>query len=476
MTVGPKERLVAEINGILHPRSIAVVGASTDEDKIATQWLKSFVSRGFKGELYGVNPKGGRVLGRRIWPDLASIPGIVDLVIVCTPRSTVRGIVEDAARKGIRAMYFYTAGFSEAGDPGWAAVEQEIVSIARAAGFRIIGPNCFGVYNPKYGMPYGPFDTMAPPGSIGLIVQSGGHMGKILEFGLMNNLGFGKGVSLGNSADLGAADFLEYLAQDSETKIIGLYIEGQQDTRQLFEVMRSAAAVKPLVVWKGGASPAGMRAAASHTGALASSSWVWSAALRQAGAIEVHSLDEMTDTLMLLDRFGRLSRSKAGAICGLTDGGGGESVLISDVCAAEGIDLPPLREQTAREIVALVGQIGSVLSNPVDMSQRQDEPEVVRRILELVASEPQIDLLLIYESTGVILDYYPWEVIEAVNRVVLEFARKRVKPLVLVLPLGISRERRSRIERDFVDAGIPVFCDIRRAAVALDGVCLPRRL
>jgi len=470
MESGLNKGKIKELELIFYPRSIAVVGVSSDENRIASLWLKSLISSGFRGELYGVNPKGGKIFGRRIWPSLSSIPGPVDLVIVCTPRSSVLDILRECAHKRIQVIYFYTAGFSEAGETEWAAVEKEMVQVAREGGFRIIGPNCFGVYNPGHGMSYGPFNVMAPPGSIGLIFQSGGNMGKILEYGMTHSLGFGKGISLGNGSDLGAADFLEYLALDPEIKTIGLYLEGPKDTLRLFEVMRAAAKEKPIVVWKGGSSPAGIRAVASHTGALAASADVWSGALRQAGAIEVQGLDEMADTLLLLDRFGRLRRNNLGVICGLTDGGGGEAVLISDVCAAAGIEVPPLRSQTGRELVDLIGQVGSVLGNPVDMSQCQSVPPAVQRAMELVAGEPRIDLILVYENAGVILDYYPRQVTDAVNGVILDLSRKQNKPMVLVLPPGPAEVRRREIEQRFISAGVPVFPSIERAASAIRNV------
>jgi acyl-CoA synthetase (NDP forming) len=163
-----------ELELIFYPRSIAVVGVSSDENRIASQWLKSLISGGFRGKLYGVNPKGGEIFGRRIWPRLSSLQGPVDLVIVCTPRSSVLDILRQCAHKRIQSVYFYTAGFSEAGEPEWAAVEKEMVRIARDGGFRIIGPNCFGVYNPGHGISYGPFNAMAPLGSVGLSARAAG--------------------------------------------------------------------------------------------------------------------------------------------------------------------------------------------------------------------------------------------------------------------------------------------------------------
>lgn len=468
----PNKGRIMELKMIFHPRSIAVVGVSTDEARVPALWFNTLLSSGFRGKVYAVNRKGGRFRGHRIWPRLTSIPGPVDLVISCIPRESVAELLRDCAEKRVKCVQFYTAGFSESGEAEWTDAERETVRIAKEGGFRVVGPNCFGIYNPRYGISYGPFNVMPPPGSVGLIVQSGGIMGKILEYGMVQGLGFGKGVSIGNASDIRVADFLEYLALDDEVKTIGLYLEGPQDTRRLFEVIRMTAETKPVVVWKGGSSPAGQRAIFSHTGAMAASPAVWSGALRQAGAIEVHSLDEMCDTLLLLDRFGRLSRGNLGAICGLTDGGGGEAVLISDVFTAAGLDVPLLRKKTVKSLVDSIGQVGSVLTNPVDMSQRQAIAPAVKRALDLVASEPQIDIILVYENTGVLLDVYPREVTKAVNGAFLDFSRKRLKPLVLVLPPGPAEARRREIQEAFSGARVPIFASVERAAKAIRKIIL----
>lgn len=460
-------RKLQELAPVFYPRSIAVVGVSSDESRVPALWFSSLLSGGFQGPVWAVNRREGSFRGHRIWPGLSAVPGPVDLVISCVPRTSVFDLLHECARKKVRCVQFYTAGFSESGEREWARAEYEMARVAREGGFRIIGPNCFGVYNPACGIPYGPFSIRPPLGSVGLVMQSGGIMGKVLEYGIVEGLGFGKGVSIGNAGDLGVADFLAYLAHDDEIRTIGLYLEGPRDTDRLMAAMRPAAGLKPIVVWKGGSSPAGQRAVFSHTGALAASPAVWSGALRQAGAIEVGSLEEMCDTLLLLDRFGLRRKCRLGAMCGLTDGGGGEAVLISDVCTAAGLEVPPLRPGTAAALAGCVGQVGSVLTNPVDMSQRQAVAEAVRRALELVAGEPQIDIVMVYENCGLLLDVYPREVTNAVNRSFLDFARERRQPLVLVLPPGPARVRRREIEQRFRQAGVPIFPSVERAARAI---------
>lgn len=460
-------RKLQEMAPVFYPGSIAVVGVSGDGSRVPALWFSSLLSGGFQGRVWAVNRRGGSFRGHRIWPGLGAVPGPVDLVISCVPRASVFDLLRECARKGVKCVQFYTAGFSESGEREWARAEGEMARIAREGGFRIIGPNCFGVYNPAFGIPYGPFSVLPPLGSVGLVVQSGGIMGKILEYGVVEGLGFGKGVSIGNAGDLGVADFLEYLAHDDEIRTIGLYLEGPRDIPRLMAAMRSTAGRKPTVVWKGGSSRAGQRAIFSHTGALAASPAVWSGALRQVGAIEVGGLDEMCDTLLLLDRFGRRRRCRMGAICGLTDGGGGEAVLISDVCSAAGLEVPPLRRGTAAALADCVGRVGSVLTNPVDLSQRQAVAATVKRALELVADEPQVDMIMVYENSGLLLDVYPGEVTNAVNQSFLDLARERRRPLVLVLPPGPARMRRREIAERFRGAGVPVFPSVERAARAI---------
>jgi len=228
--------------------------------------------------------------------------------------------------------------------------------------------------------------------------------------------------------------------------------------------------MKPIVVWKGGRTPAGARATASHTGALAASADVWSGALKQAGAIEVQGLDELADTLLLFQRVGRLERSNVSIICGLTDGGGGEAVLAADACAAIGIEVPALTEKTSQELVKLLGEVGSVLCNPVDLSQRFGDPQALERAMELVAAEPHIDVIVMYESAGVILGSLSKERADELNNTIVNFSKKQSKAILVVLPPGPVEMRRLEIERTLSQAGIPVYPSMERAAKAISNV------
>jgi len=447
-----------------------VAGASTDQRKMGFQWVAGLLSAGYKGVVYPVNPGGGEIMNLKIYPRLTDIPGPVDLVICCIPRTHVLDLLDDCAAKQIGAIYFFTAGFRETGDPEWIRVEEEMARRAREGNFRIIGPNCIGISCPEQGIPYGPSPLVNKIGLAGFISQSGGHAGKMAAISLTRQIGFSKVASIGNCCDLGSADFLEYMAWDPKTGVVGMYLEGPRDSARLIEVMRGATRRKPVFVWKGGRTVAGARAASSHTGALAASAGVWSAALRQAGAVEVNGLDELADTLLLYQSVGQLERANLGIICGLTDGGGGEAVLSADACAAHGIDVVPFTDKTRRELLGLLGQVGSVLVNPVDVSQRSGNLQAFEKTFELVAAERDIDLIAVYENVDLLVAFLSRPLADAMNDIVAKAGRKYGKPVIVVSPPGTLDKDRLEVESRLSEAGTPVFPSMERAAKAIANV------
>jgi len=292
------EEKLKELEPVFYPKSIAVVGASAGSKKAGSLWVHTLVSAGFPGPVYPVGSKGGRIRELEIFPNLRVIPGEVDYVIVAIPRQSVLELLDDCAVKSVKAVQFFTAGFSEMDVQQGYNLEQQMLEKARQGGVRIIGPNCIGVYCPEWRIPF-LLGRLGGSGCVGFVSQSGGVAGKLATTGIARRINYSKGISFGNGIDLDASDFLQYLAADPKTDVIGAYLEGTRDGIRLFNTIKEVAPVKPLVVWKGGRTEAGAQAAMSHTGSLASSGAIWSAMLRQAGAIEVHGLEELTDTLLI---------------------------------------------------------------------------------------------------------------------------------------------------------------------------------
>lgn len=462
------EQTRQQFDSIFHPQSIAVVGASGDERKMGTVFLRNLLDSGFEGRVYAVDRVGGSFRGLPIYPKVSSIPApSVDYVIVAVPRGSVLDLLDDCLVKKVKAVHFFTAGFSESGEEEGIRLEQEMVNKARKGGFRIIGPNSVGIGSPRANIWLVDFQEGA--GMVSFMCQSGSLMYKAVYNANSSGLCFGKLVSVGNGCDLDSTDYLEYFAVDPETELIGAYIEGVRDGRRFFQAVKEISKKKPIVIWKGGKTEAGARAAASHTGALAASESVWSAALKQSGAIQVEGMDELTDTLLAFQRLSFLEARRITIVSGLADGGGGESVSAADVCISSGLELPSFDSGTISQLVALLGRVGSILHNPLDVCQARSM-EIVQRAIEAAAADPNIDLVLIQERVDLLLSMLPPGSLNQICDMFLAIKRSQRKPVAIVLERGFAQTEWLAAVRKLSAAQIPVFPTLDRAVKAIANV------
>jgi len=462
--------LVQQFRPIFYPRGIAVVGVSRDVTKLANGWARALRGSGFAGQVYPVNPKEALIEGFRVFPSVSAVPGPVDLAIVCVPRAAAMGVIEDCAARGVKAAHFFTGGFRETGKREDRAMEDELVARALKAGIRIIGPNCMGIYNPEAMIPWGPSDLMGKPGSVGFISQSGGHAVKMAEIGANIGIQYSKMVSYGNGADLEASDFIEYLAADPKTQYIGAYLEGSRDGRRLFQVLKQASAVKPVVLWKGGMSMQGAETASSHTGSMAASADVWTAALRQSGVVHVSDIEELADTLLLFQHVGELRGNRLAVVCGLTDGGGGESVLSADACARYGVEVPRFSSAVREKMGSIFGEIGSVLRNPLDVSQGGGDTSKLKQAMDLIMGDPHMDAVVVYENVEILVRFLSKELMDQMNALFIELCNRGGKPVISVLPPGGNDHAWFAVRQTLLRGGIPVFPSMDRAARAIANV------
>jgi acyl-CoA synthetase (NDP forming) len=461
------EEKLKEFEPIFYPKSIAVVGVSAASIKAGSLWVWSLKSAGFLGLIYPVGSSGGSIADLKIFLNLRLVPGEIDYVIVSIPRQSVLELLDDCAAKNVKTVQFFTAGFSEIGAQEGRRLEKQMFEKARQGNIRIIGPNCIGVYCPEHKIPF-PLGMLGESGPVGFVSQSGGIATKLVTIGIARHINYSKGVSFGNGIDLDASDFLQYLAADPKTKVIGAYLEGTRDGARLFNTMKEVAKVKPLVVWKGGRTEAGAQVALSHTGSLISSAAIWSAMLKQAGAIEVYSLEELADTLLIFQQLGHWQGTRAAIIGGLADGGGGNSVAAGDACMENGLKVPPLSLQTKQNLSDVLGEIGSILRNPVDVSQAQFRGLAsLFQAIDLVTRDIIIDIVLIQEDVDILLPIYSREGLEKINEFFIELGRKQDKPITVILPPGSAEPERLQIEQRLLAASIPVFCSMERAAKAI---------
>lgn len=462
-----------ELDTMFHPKSVAIVGASSNPLAWGgTSFLRRLLKLGFEGRLYPVNPNDTEIQGLKAYPDVRSLPEVPDLVIIAVPASAVPQVLEDCIVAGVKNVHVFTSGFAETGLEEGRVLDGEITEIIRRGGLRVVGPNCMGLYVPGSKLAYFGAEPVAS-GPVAFLSQSGGHTEMLTEYAQDLGVYFSKAISFGNARGLQVIDFLEYLAQDPETSIIAMYLEGISEGNRFTRLIRSINRTKPVIIWKGGLTESGSRAVTSHTGSLAGEERVWDAFFAQTGAVRVGSLEEIVDMAMAFLHL-KSSRGKRTLLVG---GGGGNSVAMADICSREGLEVPHLTEETRKELNTFIRLAGNSARNPVDAWMLQESVELFRRALELAVADPVIDL--------VVLDKYVWDDeyddmpresqqdTEKMNDFLIDFARNNRfgKPVVLSLN-GRANSPKSAASvaslwRQFARTGVPTYVSQQRASRAL---------
>ncbi|PIU57118.1 MAG: hypothetical protein COS88_02010 [Chloroflexi bacterium CG07_land_8_20_14_0_80_51_10] len=464
------EDRVKEFEPIFHPKSVALIGVSKDEGKVGNIFLRNFLDAGFEGKLYPINPNSDEIYGVMAYPSLREVPGTVDYAITIIPKRFILDTLDDCAARGVKAVQMFTAGFSELGQEEGCQLEQAIAIKARKLGIRLLGPNCAGITCPGNPANFALRPVLQMDGEVAIVSQSGGNLGALQEMGALRGIRLGKLINYGNGCDLDCIEFLEYLAVDPETQIIGMYLEGVRNGPRLLELIREVSRSKPIVFWKGGRTEAGAGAALSHTASLAGSKAVWSAALRQAGAIEVENIEEVADTLLAFQCLPGFQGSRAAVIAGLAAAGGGASVAMGDACESQGLRVIPLSTPAQDELRSFLPVEGRIFLNPLDISQAGSDPEKLTRILQIVLGETTVDVVIIHVATRVFLGYSPLERLGQMADVLIDFKNKQSKPIVTVFNPSLHYDEQSAIEAKLSAAQIPSYPTFERAARAVANV------
>jgi len=453
---------------ILHPKSIAVVGAS--DTGRGGGFLTPLQNSGYQGNIYPVNPKYDVIGGLPAFPRVSAIPGPVDYVISSIPAQQVLDLVEDCGQKGVKGLHLFTARFSETGRKDAADLEQEILRRARKNNIRIIGPNCLGVYYPKEKISFHdgmPLET----GKVGFISQSGQVVGEIVGFAGQQGVRFSKAISYGNALDFNECDYLDYFTQDEETEIILMYIEGVRDGQRFPDALRNAASVKPVLIVKGGRGKAGTRATVSHTASLAGSNRVWEALVRQAGAINVANLEDLVD-LAVAFNFLPPATGRNLAVLG---GSGGSSVLSADQCEEAGLDVIPLPQDIRDKLKEAGNPIWDWIGNPADFSISMGDHMAAFQIGLLMVEHPSFDAFMVFvhgpwgrrpKNFSVESHLLPYKQFSAFNKptvYVYQEMRNNEKDDEALAKIGVQ------IKERLIEWNMAVYPTINRAARALSG-------
>ncbi len=456
---------ISFLSAFFRPQGVALIGASRDPAKLGYAVLRNLTQHGYPGPVYPVNPKADEILGVRCYPSVLDVPDPVELAVIISPAATTPTILQQCGQRGIKAAIIISGGFSEAG-PAGAELEGQLTDIARRHHIRLMGPNCIGVIDT-----HTPFDTtfvpdMPKPGVITFVSQSGAVCGGVIDWALGAGIGLSRIVTLGNQADLNETDVLEDLAEDDNTRVIAMYLEGVDDGRRFVEVARRISMRKPIVTIKVGYTEAGRQAAASHTGALAGSDSAYRAAFHHAGIIRVPDIEALFDASISL---ANLPRPRGERVVILTNAGG-PGALASDSLDAHGLRLAPLSKETKFCLRQFLQPHASV-HNPVDLLGGADETDYARA-LDVLLQDPGVDAAIVINV--------PQALVPAV-RIVREIAqvvhRCQVlpdcnKPVMTCLIGDISLPEAVEFMRQ---ADLPLFPFPERAVAALGAMVARRR-
>ena len=440
------------LDGFGSPRSIAVVGASSDPTTIAGLLFGNLVASGYGGLLLPVNPHHPEVCGLTAYPTVADCPIAPDLVVVCVPAGAVEQVVEQAADRGTRAVCVISAGFAEVGPEG-AARQARLVTTAAARGVSLVGPNCTGVLGGAGDLRFNATFSRTLPAAGGafLLSQSGAVALAVLEAADARGLGIGAFVSIGNAADTGTNDFLRAWEHDPAVEVVLLYLESIPDPGAFLPLARRIGRRVPIVAVKAGRTAAGRRGAASHTAALSGGDTGVDALLRQAGVVRAASVGELLDLATVL----RADRRCRGRRVAIVTNGGGPGILAADACEAKGLEVPELPPAAAARLRALLPAEASV-ANPIDMIASATAAQY-GAVAEIVGSEPEIDAVMVIYNTPLLTRAE--EVADELIRV-----RAALADDVAVVGVFMTRDGPPAVLRG---TGIPAFAAPEPAARAL---------
>ena len=439
---------VASIVPLFNPKSVAVVGATEKPNSVGRTVLWNLISSPFGGTVYPVNPNRPSVLGIKAYPNLASCPGEVDLIVVCTPARTVRAIIAEAAQKGVKGAVVISAGFKEIGPEG-AELERQLAEEASKTGMRIVGPNCLGIMNPVVGLNASFTPAVAASGSIGFISQSGALGCAVLDWCEHNKVGLSSFASIGSMMDVNWGDLICYLGEDENTRSIVIYMESIGDAASFLEAASKVTLKKPIFVIKPGRTEGAAKAAASHTGSMTGSDDVLEAAFKRVGVIRLTEISEV------FDMFNALSRQPLpqGNRLSVITNAGGPGVLCTDALLLSGGVLADVDPKIIEELNTFLPSAWSK-SNPVDILG-DASPEAYARTLDIVGHDDGADGFLVILTPQAMSR--PTETAEKVKA----FGKVEGKPVYASWMGGALVEEAQKV---LTQAGIPVFAEPDTAA------------
>jgi acyl-CoA synthetase (NDP forming) len=463
---------------LFEPKTVAVVGASATSMAPSNVFIRRMREFGFSGAIYPIHPSADSIEGLPAYRSLADTPEPIDYAYMAIAAAHLPKMLA-GARGRVRYAQVISSGFGEV-DEG-KALQDELVAAARAGGCRLIGPNCLGTYSPRGRLTFVE-NGSEEVGHIGIVSQSGGLGTDIVRRGFGRGLRFSAAVTVGNSADIGPNDLLEYYLADPQTRVVGLYLEAVRDGRRLFDLLKANRAVKPVVVLKGGRTRQGSAAAASHTGSLAGDDRVWVALARQTGCLLVDTLDQFIDTLLIFQSLTPRNDRPTREIV-MFGNGGGTSVLATDLFARLGLNVTPFAAPTLEALKALNLPPGTSITNPIDTpvgTLQQDDGRIAEKILAAIYSTGNPEALVMHLNMAAFVGRTKSDVMGNLMQAALRVQSRYPGRAHFVLALRSDGEPEVEArKRDFraqaIALGIPVYDEMMNVGWALSALASHER-
>jgi len=452
------------LENVFNPRSVAVIGASEVPGKASERRTRSLIEGGYEGNIYLINPKRSELFGRKAYPSITEIDGEVDLVMIVVAPRFLTSAVADSVKMGAKGIIIITAGLGESGEEG-KKIEAEILDEAATTGAFVIGPNCSGMFSASANMNFLGVPQIQK-GPISVLAQSGNVIDSLTHYARMRGVGFSKIISVGNAIGVNFHEYIDYLKDDPDTKVIMTYFEGIKEGNSLVRVARETAKKKPVIALKVGRSSAGARAAASHTGSLAGDDVIVDAAFRQAGIVRVSNADELFD---MAEVFASCPLPKGTKVAILSEGGGDNSIA-ADNAEKYGMDVPVLSTKTQEKMKPFLLE-GMPASNPIDYGGTAEEnPHMITECVRVCMEDDHVDGIFITGFFGGFKDIIAPHVAESEEKAshdMVDLVQKYTKPLFV----HTSFARDPIQSLDILKAGgVPVIASSERTAQCLSAL------
>ena len=447
---------------LLNPRSVVVVGSKKADEY---NWLKNMSQ--FTGNVYSVQVDPNEIpgieeLGFKNFTSMKDIPEPIDFILCAVPRNVAPRIVKDAIDVNAAGMVMYTSGFAETGSEDGARLQDTITTMAKDGDLLLVGPNCMGLFNSKLGVRFGQEQLVGQEGHVTFLSQSGSQGSGFAAECAGQGVEVSKVLSFGNGVVLDSPDYLEYFADDPDTHVLAMYLEGTRDGQRLFRTLREATKRKPVIIWKGGRTPDSSRATRSHTASLAVPAAMWETLVKQTGVISTHGVEETVDMCKALT----FTKPFTGTRLGLIATAGGHSVEIADAFSSEGMNVPNLSDESYEKLATFFNNIGGSYRNPLEGGGNLASEEKVSDILAILEDDPNIDAIVV--EMGAFGRRDPG-ILERRVQTLKAFKEVTKKPLWACwgamgrIDPEVQKDTTSKIQ----EAGVPVFSSIYRAAKAM---------